>query len=109
MLVIAQLSIGETKTGYSVSFETVPTFLNQMFVTYYGLGSEAEADVLAAAPATAEMVKPENLLAYLAKPEMKGRIDVMEFCGGSAGVTRIAIRRRLKTGINADIICCTTP
>ena len=36
MLVIAQLSVGETKTGYSVSFETVPTFLNQIWI---GIGS----------------------------------------------------------------------
>ena len=32
-------------------------------------------------------------------------MDIVEFCGGQAGVSKLAIRRRLKTGINADIIC----
>ena len=30
-------------------------------------------------------------------------IDVCEICGGKGGVSRIAIRRRLKTGQNFDI------
>ena len=31
-------------------------------------------------------------------------IDVCEICGGEAGVSKICIRRRLKTGENFDIV-----
>ena len=56
-------------------------------------------------PASAWEVKAEEFLTFLARPEVKGTVDIMEFCGGAAGVSRIAVRRRLKAGMNADIIC----
>ena len=38
------------------------------------------------------------------EPE-QSQLDIVEICGGAARVSHIAIRRRLKTGKNFDIIC----
>ena len=80
-------------------------FLNQAYMTFMGFGSTAPDNAVDIAPATSWEVKADEFLAFLARPEIKGSIDVMEFCGGAAGVSRIAVRRRLKAGMNADIIC----
>ena len=34
-------------------------------------------------------------------------IDVMEICGGAARVSQVAVRRRLTTGLNADLVTGT--
>ncbi len=49
-------------------------------------------------------VNLSNLNNYLENPERRGIIDVMEICGGAGGVSKIAIRRRLRTGTNFDLI-----
>ena len=79
--------------------------LNQSYITWMGFGSEASEATLKVTPATSKVVPPEKLLAYLSSRALAGHVDVVEFCGGQAGVSRLAIRRRLKTGMNADIIC----
>ena len=35
----------------------------------------------------------------------KAQVDVMEVCGGQAGVTKLCIRKRLRTGKNFDLNC----
>jgi len=49
---------------------------------------------------------PEQLFTVLqtCEPE-QSNLDIVEICGGAARVSHIAIRRRLKTGKNFDIIC----
>ena len=80
-------------------------FLNQTYLAWMGFGSTAPDNAMEFVPASAWEVKAEEFLTFLARPEIKGTVDVMEFCGGAAGVSRIAVRRRLKAGMNADIIC----
>ena len=79
--------------------------LNQSYITWMGLGSDASEATLQLAPATAKHVPAEKLLTYLACTALAGYVDVVEFCGGQAGVSRLAIRRKLKCGMNADIVC----
>ena len=79
--------------------------LNQSYITWMGLGSDASEATLNTCHATAKHVPAEKLLAYLNCTALAGYVDVVEFCGGQAGVSKIAIRRRLKTGMNADIVC----
>ena len=50
-----------------------------------GFGSTAPANAVQIVPATAWEVKADEVLAFLARPEIKGKVDVMEFCGGSLG------------------------
>ena len=47
-------------------------------------------------------VNPGELTAYLSRPNMTGDLNIMELFGGMAGVTKVCIRRRLKTCINVD-------
>ena len=42
-------------------------------------------------------------LTYHTASANDSHLDLMETCGGSAGVTRPAIRRRLRVGQNVDI------
>ena len=42
-------------------------------------------------------------LAYHTGSANDSHLDLMEICGGSAGVSRLAIRRRLRVGQNMDI------
>ena len=49
-------------------------------------------------------VDPPELTAYLSRPDMKGDIDIMELFGGMVGATKVCIRRRLKTGIDVDLV-----
>ena len=79
--------------------------LNQAYITWMGSGSTAPDNCIEIVPASAWAIKSPDLLTFLSRHEVKGRVDIMEFCGGSAGVSRIAIRRRLRTGMNADIVC----
>ena len=50
-------------------------------------------------------VDPEDLTAYLSRPGLKGDLDIMELFGGMVGASKVCIRRRLKTGINVDLVC----
>lgn len=45
-----------------------------------------------------------HLNTNLARPELKGSLDIMEIFGGEAGTTRICIRKRLRTGKNFDLV-----
>ena len=79
--------------------------INQAYLTWMGFGSDASEATLKATPATSVTVHADKLLTYLTCSALAGYVDIVEFCGGQAGVSRLAIRRRLKTGLNADIIC----
>jgi hypothetical protein len=46
----------------------------------------------------------ENLTAFMALKKHRGTLELLEIFGGKAGVTRIAIRRRLRTGSNFDVV-----
>ena len=41
---------------------------------------------------------------YLAQPENKGHVDVVEIFGGESGVGKLCIRRRLVRGENFDLV-----
>jgi len=76
------------------------------FERHYLLGSDAE-EVPTYWNQTAkdsQYVPVHELSSYLATPEMRGIVDVMEICGGKGGVSKISIRRRLKTGKNFDLV-----
>ncbi len=60
-------------------------------------GDEEEPDAI--------VLDVNDLVAYLSKNRYAGDIDIMEVFGGEGGVTKIAIRRRLRTGRNFDIVC----
>ena len=44
------------------------------------------------------------VVSYLTHSALKGNVDVMEVVGGMGGVSRLAIRRRLVTGKNFDLV-----
>ena len=77
----------------------------QMEMNFFG-GSETEniPSYWKAKTRRAQYVHLSTLNSYLATPDKRGIIDVMEICGGAGGVSKIAIRRRLRTGKNFDII-----
>ena len=62
--------------------------LNQSYVTWMGLGSDvSETTLKTSSPATAVHVSSEKLLAYLTCKALAGYVDIVEFCGGQAGVS----------------------
>ena len=44
------------------------------------------------------------IVSYLTHSALKGRVDIVEIFGGMGGISRIAIRRRLVTGKNFDLV-----
>ena len=80
--------------------------LRDNFSLHYLLGSEVDEDgeEFKSKHPGATFVEFENLMTYLSGDKMAGDMDVMELFGGEAGVTRIALRRRLRTGENFDLI-----
>ena len=55
-------------------------------------------------PKEANFIECHNLFAFLAQPELGGNLDVMEIFGGESGVSKIGIRRKLKTGKVLDLV-----
>ena len=92
-----------------------PTYSNQPDYNYL-LGMEFElAYMLGSAvdessfwyknkTSDAKFVKFIGLLSYLAGQTRKKCVDVVEICGGVAGVSKISIRNQLKAGPNFDIV-----
>ena len=81
-------------------------YLNNVFITYYGPGSDAdETELHGICPQHADEVEPAHLPHFLALPAHEGKLDIIEICGGEAGVARLAIRGGFRTGANADIVC----
>ena len=84
--------------------DEITAALGNEFELQYMLGSEGEEDegMWRAKHPDSVYVALEDLNVYM--QTKKGFIYVMEIFGGSGGVTKIAIRRRLATGKNVDII-----
>ncbi len=74
------------------------------FFLSYLLGSDVEETSFwdRYSPSSAR-VEFDQLTAFLSKEERCG-VDLLEIYGGEAGVTKLAIRRRLRTGANMDIV-----
>ena len=69
----------------------------------YLYGCEMEVDdVFFADRQKGNYIDEDKFLAYLSSHP--GDVDILEICGGAAGVTRIAIRRRLTCGGNLDLV-----
>ena len=75
----------------------------------YLLGSECDDDnyVFTHAHPRANAVYFTDLDAYMSSPSRSGRVEVMEVFGGLGGVSKIAIRRKLVTGENFDVVTGT--
>jgi len=76
------------------------------FSLKYLLSAEVDEDnpAFMNKPRDANFVECDNLLAFLAIDELQGKLDVMEIFGGASGVTKVSIRRKLKTGKVFDLI-----
>ena len=76
------------------------------FELAYLLGSEVKDDDWWFRHTTpdAKYVPLTELHTYLSEPHRRAQLDVMEICGGMGGVSRICIRRRLRVGINHDLV-----
>ena len=76
------------------------------FHLHCSLGSEVEEDHAAFIhkPKDASSVKADQLLAFLAEPDLEGNMDVMEVAGGESGISKLSIRRKLKTGKVFDLV-----
>ena len=46
----------------------------------------------------------EELNSYLVKPEVSGTVDIVEIFGGESGVGKLCLRRRLRRGVNFDLV-----
>ena len=78
-----QIYYNSTDSGSSDAEErNVNDVLDQAYVLWMGLGSEASEDTIKAVPAHAYQVQAEKLDAFLQKPEMAGYVDIVEFTGG---------------------------
>ena len=75
----------------------------------YLLGSECDDDnyLFTHAHPRATAVYFSDLDAYMSSPSRSGRVEVMEVFGGLGGVSKIAIRRKLVTGENFDVVTGT--
>jgi hypothetical protein len=76
------------------------------FELHYLLGSDGDMteDAFKAKCHNSVFVTLPELKNYLTHKSRRGMLDVMEICGGSGGVSKISIRRRLLTGQNFDIV-----
>ena len=80
--------------------------IDSAYLQQHFLGSDAEADetLWKHKPDEAVFVALKELNSYLSRQTCLGDVDVMEICGGAGGVSKIAIRRRLTTGHNFDLV-----
>jgi len=81
--------------------------LRDDFALSYLLGSECdESHILFQTKyPSAIHLSFSDLDIFMAREGHEGSLKVMEMFGGEGGVTRLAIRRRLKTGTNFDVVC----
>ena len=70
------------------------------------LGSDADDCQAAfyAKPDGAVFVPIETLMSYLSQSELAGDVDIMEIWGGASGVSKVSLRRKLRTGRSFDLI-----
>jgi len=77
------------------------------FALSYLLGSECDEShiLFQTTYPSAIHLSFSDLDIFMAREGHEGSLKVMEMFGGEGGVTRLAIRRRLKTGTNFDVVC----
>ncbi len=89
--------------------EDIGEFLRDGFHLSYLLGSETQEDhplYLRKAP-NAFHVAFNELEAFMALPQHSGDLEILEIFGGEAGTSKVALRRRLRTGKNVDVVTGT--
>lgn len=75
---------------------------NDNFRPHYLVGGSGAGHFLS--PPGCAHVPIDEFVGYLSKPEMVGRVDVMELFGGEGDVGKFCARRRLKRGANFDVV-----
>ena len=101
----AILVSGSIKHASTMSLGTITQhLLDRNFSMSYLLGTEGEDSYLW----KSRIISPgyvhfSGLEIFLSSEKRQG-VDVLELCGGEAGVSRLAIRRRLNSGGNLDLV-----
>ena len=80
--------------------------LREDFVNHYLFGSETKEEGVEfrSKHPQANFVALSDVDIYLPQDHLQGKIDIVEIFGGSGGVTKIAIRRKSKSGGNFDLV-----
>ena len=92
------------RSGLSATFEEMSKHLeDSSFNLSYLYGSEVDDDDLYEADRAKE-IHVDSKVWYQKLDQQRGDVDILEICGGAAGVSRLAVRRRLKSGGNLDLV-----
>ena len=99
-------SFYDDEHGTDESISAMHDIVDSKYLQQNLLGSDAEADqgLWKTKPEGSVFVSLQNLDSFLSHHTRLGDMDVMEICGGAGGVSKIGIRRRLKTGHNFDLV-----
>ena len=97
------------QTSIADHYEDYNDLFDEEFHLSYMHGSEIEEDLQKQSmwsrrAKDAKHVPLSQVSVFLSQSQCAGVIDVMEICGGEGGVSKVCIRRKLKTGKNFDLI-----
>ena len=89
-------------SGAESSEEELDKVVDSGFSLHYLVGSSGATHHVD--PPKSRVICIEDLDTYLAQPELKGCVDVVEVFGGESGFGKLCIRRRLVRGENFDLV-----